>query len=126
LSVVANPAKWVPPRGKGGGCRQEVGLPAMRGKMKLKVFIKANCPKCSEAKEVAEKLEKDGQRVLYFDLDTVDGLAEAAFQNIRSTPSLVIEDEDEEEVIGWRGRVPPIQELRKYFGGLDSDRGERR
>jgi hypothetical protein len=48
-------------------------------------------------------------------LDTIDGLAEASFYSIRSTPSIVIEDEEEREVISWRGVVPTLQEVKQYL-----------
>jgi hypothetical protein len=52
-------------------------------------------------------------------LDTIEGLAEASFYSILSTPSLIIEDEEEREVISWRGVIPTLQEVKQYlFRGL--------
>jgi hypothetical protein len=62
-------------------------------------------------------LKKEGVPVLNYDLDTIDGLAEASFYSILSTPSIVIEDEEEREVISWRGEVPTLQEVKQYLPG---------
>jgi glutaredoxin len=80
----------------------------------IKIFTKAKCPKCPAVKEIGKELKKEGVPVLDYDLDTIDGLAEASFYSIRSTPSIVIEDE-EREVISWRGVVPTLQEVKQYL-----------
>src|SRR3972149_5336033 len=65
----------------------------------IKIFTKAKCPKCPAVKEIGRELKKEGVPVLNYDLDTIEGLAEASFYSILSTPSLVIEDEEEREVV---------------------------
>jgi len=85
----------------------------------IKIFTKAKCPKCPAAKEMGTELKKEGVRVVNYDLDTIDGLAEASFYSVLSTPSVIIEDEEEREVMSWRGMVPTLQEVKQYlFGGL--------
>jgi hypothetical protein len=81
----------------------------------IKIFIKTKCPKCPAAKEIGRELKKEGMPVFNYDLDTMDGLAEASFYSILSTPSIVIEDEEEKEVISWRGVVPTLREVRQYL-----------
>ena len=81
----------------------------------LKIFTKAKCPKCPIVKEMGTELKKEGVPVFSYDLDTIEGLAEASFYSILSTPSLIIEDEEEEEVISWRGVVPTLQEVKKHW-----------
>jgi len=81
----------------------------------IKIFTKTQCPKCPAVKEIGTELKKEGIPVLSYDLDTIDGLAEAAFYSILSTPSLIIEDEEEEEVISWRGVVPTLQEVKQHW-----------
>ncbi len=83
----------------------------------IKIFTKAKCPKCPAVKQIGKELKKEGLPVLHYDLDTVDGLAEASFCSIRSTPSIVIEDEDEKEVISWRGVVPTLREVKQHLYG---------
>ena len=60
----------------------------------IKIFTKAKCPRCPAVKEIGKELKKEGVPVLNYDLDTIDGLAEASFYSILSTPSIVIEDEE--------------------------------
>ncbi len=81
----------------------------------IKIFTKARCPRCPAVKEIGALLKKEGVPVWSYDLDTIEGLAEASFYSILSTPSLVIEDEGEREVISWRGVVPSLQEVKQYL-----------
>ncbi len=81
----------------------------------VKIFTRTQCPKCPAVKEIGRKLKKDGVPVFDYDIDTTDGLAEASFYGILSTPSLVIEDEEEREVASWRGRVPSLEEVMQYL-----------
>lgn len=80
--------------------------------MKIKIFWQKNCPKCPEAKNIGKQLEKE-ITVQYFEVDTVDGLAEASYYNILSTPSMVIVDNDENEIKIWRGKTPHLEEIRE-------------
>jgi glutaredoxin len=80
--------------------------------MKIKIFWQKNCPRCPEAKNVGKQLEKEAE-VQYFDVDSVDGLAEASYYNIASTPSTVIVDNEDNEIKIWRGNAPNMEEIRK-------------
>ncbi len=80
----------------------------------IKIFTKAKCPKCPAAKEIGMALKKEGVQVINYDIDTIDGLAEASFHSILSTPSIIIEDEDEKEVASWIGVVPTLQEVKRW------------
>ena len=81
----------------------------------IKIFTRAHCPKCPAVKDIGTELKKEGLPVSNYDLDTMDGLAEASFYSILSTPSIVIEDEEEKEVACWRGVVPTLQEVKQYL-----------
>jgi thiol-disulfide isomerase/thioredoxin len=81
----------------------------------IKIFTKTHCPKCPAVREMGVELKKEGVPVLNYDLDTIDGLAEASFYSILSTPSIIIEDEEEREVISWRGEVPTLQEVKQHL-----------
>lgn len=76
--------------------------------MKLaKVFISDNCPKCPQAKKFAELLKEKGFPVQLYDTGTADGLAEAVFHGALATPSILVVDEESEDVVrGWRGVLP--------------------
>ncbi|OGP66186.1 MAG: hypothetical protein A2169_08295 [Deltaproteobacteria bacterium RBG_13_47_9] len=81
----------------------------------IKIFTKAKCPKCPSVKKIGIDLKKEGMSVFNYDLDTIEGLAEASFYSILSTPSIIIEDEREREVISWRGVVPTFQEVKQHL-----------
>ena len=79
---------------------------------KVKVFVKDGCHKCPSAKEVGAVLKKEGLEVLYYNMDTVDGLAEASYYGILSTPTLIVEDRDENTLADFRGVVPTPQQIK--------------
>jgi thioredoxin-related protein len=77
--------------------------------MRVKYFYKKDCPKCPAAKEVLSKFNQVDQE--HLDLDTVEGLAEGAYYSVFSTPSIIIVDEEGNEVYSWRGEVPSVSSL---------------
>ena len=77
----------------------------------IKIFTKAECPTCPAAKEIGGILQQEGLQVNYYDLETPDGLAEAAFYSVLSTPTIIIEDQDERILAGWQGSIPTLQEI---------------
>ncbi len=80
--------------------------------MKAKLFWKKNCPKCPEAKEA---LKKSGLKYSDYDIEDVDGLAEAAYYSIMTTPSILIVDEKNNEVTSWRGLIPSPEEIIQQY-----------
>lgn len=70
--------------------------------MEVKVFIKEDCPRCPAAKRAVTGLAN----VSIYDVDSIDGLAEAAFHGVLSTPSVLVFDSAGHEVAGWRGEAP--------------------
>lgn len=80
--------------------------------MKVKFFYKKDCPKCPAAKEVMAQVSHP---VEAYSLDEVDGLAEAAYHNVMSTPTVLILNEQEQEIASFRGEVPSKQELEKWL-----------
>lgn len=75
--------------------------------MEIQLFTQKNCPKCPTAKETIRQINTEkGYAYREFDVETVDGMAEAAYYGILSTPSLVLVDSAGDEVISWRGTVP--------------------
>lgn len=82
---------------------------------KVKVFLKDGCYKCPSAKEVGAILKKEGLEVLYYDLDTVDGLAEASYYGVLSTPTLIVEDREERPLADFRGMVPTPQQIKEIL-----------
>lgn len=78
---------------------------------RVKIFTKRNCPKCPQAYKVGEFLRQRGVRVEFYDLSTPDGLAEAAFYSVQSTPAILVEDEKDRVLAHWIGWVPGPAEV---------------
>lgn len=78
---------------------------------KIKLFWKENCPRCPAAKELAAKLEARGVKVEYYNVESVEGMAEAGMHGILATPSIVVVEGEDEEIASWRGTVPEEEEL---------------
>lgn len=83
--------------------------------MIVKVFTQKDCPKCPKAKEIAKKLEEEKIPVSYFDINTVDGLAEAQFHQVLSTPSIVVVNDNGKEINSFRGEAPSASEIKKII-----------
>lgn len=78
----------------------------------IKLFWKNGCTRCPQAKELCKKLETEGFSVAYYDVESVDGLAEASFHEVLSTPSIIIVDGNDEELFSYRGVVPSYMEIK--------------
>lgn len=79
--------------------------------MTVKFFWKEDCPKCPNAKARMS----DIKNVQYYNLDEPEGLAEAAFYSVMSTPSVVISNDNGSEVVAFRGDVPEKKVLQKWL-----------
>jgi len=78
--------------------------------MTIKLFVRQDCPRCPAAKKSVEGLES----VEVYDVDGLEGLTEASFYGVLSTPSVIVVDADGHEVAGWRGEAPERVRLRMY------------
>ena len=83
--------------------------------MIVKIFWQENCSRCPTVKELGKKLERNGIKVEYHDVSTADGLAEAMFYDVLSTPSLIITDDEKKEMAAWKGETPNVKEVKKFF-----------
>jgi thiol-disulfide isomerase/thioredoxin len=81
--------------------------------MVLKVFTQPNCPKCPAAKALCAQISKQQPKlkIEQYDVSTPEGLAEASFYAVLSTPSLILVDDNGKEVRSWRGEVPSLKEI---------------
>ena len=78
-------------------------------KLVIKVFILKNCPKCPQAKKIAQKIaEKFNIEFVEVDLETPSGQIEGLMHQIMSTPSIAID----EDVVA-RGKLISEPELEK-------------
>ncbi|MCX7966018.1 MAG: glutaredoxin [Syntrophorhabdaceae bacterium] len=77
----------------------------------VKIFYKDDCPMCPMAKRLKDNLIEKKIKVSEYNVGTADGLAEATFYGIKALPTIIIEDEKENELMGWRGIVPTLDEV---------------
>lgn len=78
---------------------------------KLKLFSKSGCKLCEEAKTLFTHTSLDSISLEIYDVDDTNGLAEATFYGVRSVPTLILEDENENLIGEWRGKVPSPEEI---------------
>jgi len=90
---------------------------------RVKIFTTRRCPKCPQAHKVGELLKERGVKVEFFDLETPDGLAEAAFYSVQSTPTILVEDDHERVLAHWIGWVPRPAEVEEVVQVLHRPRG---
>jgi len=83
------------------------------GMGRVKLFWKAECPRCGSAKIIGSQLKEQGLTVYDYNLDTPDGLAEASYYSIMSTPTIIVEDEEENTIASFSGNVPTPGEVRR-------------
>jgi hypothetical protein len=72
----------------------------------VKIFLKAKCPKCPAVKEIGMALKQEGFPVNHYDLDTLDGLAEASFYSVLSTPPSSSSEEERSDQLERRSAHP--------------------
>ncbi|MBI4744873.1 MAG: thioredoxin family protein [Actinobacteria bacterium] len=80
--------------------------------MKIKLFWKENCSRCPSAKNLLQNYSN----VDYCNTGEVDGLSEAAYYGVMSTPSILL-IEGEEVIRSWTGEAPTRQELEEWIEG---------
>lgn len=78
---------------------------------KVKIFFKDDCPMCPMAKRLKDNLIERHIGVAEYNVETAEGLAEATFYRVMSLPTIVVEDEMENELGEWRGIVPKVEEV---------------
>ena len=93
--------------------------------MKVKVFGKPGCEFCKTTMkkfEIFLNLWKitDKVELAFFDMETVDGLAEGAFLAVSNIPTSIIEL-DGQVLARWDGKVPVSEEFKPHFEKLLSN-----
>ena len=87
--------------------------------MEIDVFGKQDCGKCETAKSrlkdlLLEKTLTDKIPLRYFDMETVDGMAEGAFNDVLNIPTIIIRNENK-KIARWDGNVPETSEMESYL-----------
>ena len=94
----------------------------------IEAFYKDKCPRCPQAKVLADRLKQEGflvkEYVLkenYFDVcgDDIplatECLAEQQFHGIKATPTILLVDHQDRELAEWRGIVPSYEEIIREY-----------
>jgi len=88
--------------------------------LEVKVFGKPGCEFCKTTMKKFEtffgrwKVDQDKVKLNFFDMETVDGLAEGAFYSVSKIPATVIENRSE-VLARWDGQVPLSEEFKGFF-----------
>lgn len=91
--------------------------------MEIKVFGKPGCEFCKTTMKKFEtflsrwQVKSEDVSLTFFDMETVDGMAEGAFYSVTKIPSTVIE-KDGEQLGFWHGKVPLSEEFKQHFNDL--------
>ena len=89
----------------------------------VKVFGKPGCEFCKTTMKKFEtflnrwKIKPEDVTLTFFDMETVDGMAEGAFYSVTKIPSTVIEKNGEQQGF-WHGKVPLSEEFKQHFNDL--------
>ena len=81
------------------------------------VFGKPTCPVCKDAYEklIYFKRKNDFKAdIKYFDMETVDGLTEGAYNEVNDVPTVIIFD-DKNELVRWVKQPPVSEEFLPYL-----------
>ena len=88
--------------------------------MDVKVFGKPGCEYCKTTMKKFEtfigrwNIDQSQVSLTFFDMETVDGMAEGAFYSVQKIPATVIEKQSD-VLKRWDGVVPLSEEFKEYF-----------
>lgn len=87
--------------------------------MKVKIFGKNGCAKCLATKNKFEFFISkwdfgDRIKILFHDMDTVEGMAEGAYYDVLHIPTTVLE-KDNVSIARWEGQVPESEDFRPHL-----------
>ncbi|MFC1546533.1 hypothetical protein ACFL4O_02310 [bacterium] len=85
----------------------------------IKIFGKQDCDACKSTKGKFDLFlsrwgKTDTVEVIFFDMDTVEGLTEAAMLDAVDVPTTIIEKQGK-EVARWEKKVPMSNDFKQYF-----------
>jgi glutaredoxin len=86
--------------------------------MKFELFGKVGCAQCKSTKDKLNHLvskSESGAAVAFVDLNTIDGRAEGAFNDVLDVPTVILRGDAGEEVARWAGKIPPSAEVQAFL-----------
>jgi len=89
--------------------------------MQIMIFGKETCARCRSTKHKLEHLltrwnAAEEVPVAFHDMDTVDGMVEAAFHDVVKVPTVVIRN-GTREIMRWGGVIPPADDMKRHIIG---------
>lgn len=84
---------------------------------KVYIFGKPTCPVCKNALSKVSYFKHKGKfdaEIKYFDMETLDGLAESSFFEVSDIPTVLILDE-QRELVRWVKKPPISEEFLPYL-----------
>lgn len=84
---------------------------------KVFIFGKPSCPVCKDAHKKVKYFKRKKYfkaDITYFDMETLDGLTEGAFNEVSDIPTVIIFD-DNKELIRWIKKPPVSEEFLPYL-----------
>jgi len=90
--------------------------------MKFEVYGKTICAKCESAKQklnhLVEKREVgEAVSLAFVDLETIEGMAEGAFNDVHDIPTVILRSDGGDLVARWDGKAPHSAEILRFLGG---------
>jgi len=89
--------------------------------MRFEVYGKNGCPTCESTKDklallIGKADAEDEVLVAYHDVDTVEGMAEGAFNDVTDVPTTILRSDAGETMARWEGTLPPSVEVKAFLG----------
>ncbi len=86
----------------------------------FEVYGKNGCAKCKSTRSklghFITKADRVGDvKVDYHDMDTVDGMAEGAFNDVTDIPTTILRADGGDALARWEGWLPPSAEVKAYL-----------
>ena len=93
--------------------------------MKFEVYGKSDCPKCKSTKDklanlIGKAAAENEIRLAYHDLETVEGMAEGAFNDVKDVPTTILRSDAGEPMARWEGTLPPSVEVKAFLASAQS------
>jgi len=89
--------------------------------MQIHLFGRDECGKCTSTRNklhhfVGKYANGKPVEITYFDMESVEGMAEGAFRDVHKIPTTIIEA-DGRKVARWEGVIPDSDELKALLRG---------
>jgi hypothetical protein len=90
--------------------------------MKFEVFGKSSCAKCRSTKDklghvIGKSEAGEAATIAFIDMDTVAGLAEAAFNDVQEVPTTILRSDGGDILARWDALIPPSVEIQSFLAG---------